>query len=90
TPPVAMAVVGLVTSASSIIGIVEPFLMKPAIDAFGFRSVFVAAALLAAAAALSVRCAIPESPVRGTGRIDVGGALLLGGGLGAVLAYVSV
>ncbi|PRC43213.1 MFS transporter, partial [Mycobacterium sp. ITM-2017-0098] len=42
------------------------------------------------AAALSVRCAIPESPVRGTGRIDVGGALLLGGGLGAVLAYVSV
>ncbi|PRC46410.1 MFS transporter, partial [Mycobacterium sp. ITM-2017-0098] len=42
TPPVAMAVVGLVTSASSIIGIVEPFLMKPAIDAFGFRSVFVA------------------------------------------------
>ncbi|PRC51275.1 MFS transporter, partial [Mycobacterium sp. ITM-2017-0098] len=88
TPPVAMAVVGLVTSASSIIGIVEPFLMKPAIDAFGFRSVFVAAA--SNAAALSVRCAIPESPVRGTGRIDVGGALLLGGGLGAVLAYVSV
>jgi MFS family permease len=90
TPRVAMAVVGLVTSGSSVVGIVEPFLMKPVIDTFGYRSVFVTAALLAAAAALSVRAFIPESPVRGTGRIDVAGALLLGGGLGAVLAYISL
>jgi MFS family permease len=90
TPRVAMAVVGLVTSGSSIVGIIEPFLMKPIIDAFGYRSVFIAAALLAAAAALCVRSFIPESPVRSPGRIDVGGALLLGGGLGAVLAYISL
>lgn len=90
TPPVAMAVVGLVTSGSSIVGIIEPFLMKPIIDVFGYRSVFVAAALLAAAAALCVRSFLPESPVRSTGRIDVRGALLLGGGLGAVLAYTSL
>jgi len=90
TPRVAMAVVGLVTSGSSIVGIIEPFVMKPIIDAFGFRSVFIAAALLAAAAALCVRYFIPESPIRSTGRIDVGGALLLGGGLGAVLAYISL
>ncbi|MBF6237449.1 MFS transporter [Nocardia otitidiscaviarum] len=90
TPTVAMAVVGLVTSGSSVVGIVEPFLMKPIIDLFGYRSVFVAAALLAAAAALCVRAFIPESPVLGHGRIDVGGALLLGGGLGAVLAYISL
>ncbi|MFC4562190.1 MFS transporter [Nocardiopsis mangrovi] len=90
TPGVAMAVVGLVTSGSSVVGIIEPFLMKPFIDAFGYRSVFVAAALLAAAAAVCVRSFIPESPIRGTGRIDVGGALLLGGGLGAVLAYISL
>jgi MFS family permease len=89
-PSVAMAVVGLVTSGSSVVGIVEPFLMKPVIDMFGYRSVFVAAALLAAAAAISVRCLIPESPVRSACRIDIGGALLLGGGLGAVLGYVSL
>jgi MFS family permease len=90
TPRVAMAVVGLVTSGSSIVGIIEPFVMKPVIDAFGFRSVFITAALLAATAALCVRYFIPESPIRSTGRIDVGGALLLGGGLGAVLAYISL
>ncbi|MEU9351984.1 MFS transporter [Streptomyces griseoloalbus] len=90
TPRVAMALVGLVTSGSSIVGIIEPFLMKPVIDVFGYRSVFIVAALLAAAAALCVRSFIPESPIRSTGRIDLGGALLLGGGLGAVLAYISL
>jgi MFS family permease len=90
TPGVAMTMVGLVTSGSSVVGILEPFLMKPIIDAFGYRSVFGAAAVLAAAAAICVRCFIPESPIRGTGRIDTLGALLLGGGLGAVLAYVSL
>jgi MFS family permease len=90
TPPVAMAVVGIVTSGSSLVGIVEPFLMQPVIDILGYRSVFVVAALLAAGAALCVRYVIPESPVRSTGRIDVTGAILLGGGLGAVLAYVSL
>lgn len=90
TPPVAMAVVGLVTSGSSLVGIIEPFLMKPVIDAFGFRSVFMVAALLAAVAALCVRAFVPESPVRSPGRVDVGGALLFGGGLGAVLAYISL
>ena len=90
TPRVAMAVVGLVTSASSIVGIVEPFLMQPVIDAFGYRSVFFAAATLAGVAALSVRAFLPESPIRTTGRIDVGGGLLLGGGLGAMLGYLSL
>lgn len=90
TPPVAMTMVGIVTSGSSVVGIFEPFLMKPAIDAFGYRSVFLVAALLAAAAAICVRAFIPESPVRGDGRIDIAGAVLLGGGLGSVLAYVSL
>jgi MFS family permease len=90
TPGVAMAAIGLVTSGSSIVGIIEPFLMKPIIATFGYRSVFIAAALLAVTAALCVRLIIPESPIRSAGRIDVGGALLLGAGLGAVLAYFSL
>ncbi len=89
-PRVAMVVVGLVTSGSSIAGVFEPFLMQPVIDLFGYRSVFIVGALLAAVAALCVRSLIPKTPVRGGGRIDVRGALLLGGGLGAVLAYASL
>ncbi|GAV40928.1 MFS transporter [Streptomyces acidiscabies] len=90
TPRVAMALIGLVTSGSSVVGIVEPYVMRPVIDVFGYRSVFLVAAVLAAVAALCVRTLIPESPVRGTGRVDLKGALLLGGGIGSVLAYVSL
>jgi MFS family permease len=90
TPRVSVAVVGLVTSGSSVAGIVEPFVMTPVIDVYGYRSVFAVAAMLAAVAAISVRCVIPEAPLRGAGRIDIGGALLLGGGLAAVLGYVSL
>ncbi|MHC9292304.1 MFS transporter [Mycobacterium sp. LTG2003] len=90
SPAVAMAVVGLLTSGSSLVGILEPFLMKPIIDTFGYQSVFVAAALLAAVSALCVHTLIPESPVRSTGRVDVIGAFLLGGALGAVLAYITL
>lgn len=89
-PRVAMAVIGLVTSGAAIVGFIEPLVMQPIIDVFGYRSVFVAAGLLAAVAALCVRAVIPESPVRSSGRIDWGGALLLGGGMGAVLAYISL
>ncbi|WP_234794043.1 MFS transporter [Mycolicibacterium flavescens] len=86
----AMAVVGILTSGSAIVGVVEPFLMAPVIEVLGYRGVFVVAALLAAGAALSVRIFIPESPIRSPGRVDVAGGLLLGGGLGAVLAYASL
>jgi MFS family permease len=89
-PRVAMTAIGIVTSASAVIGIVEPFLMIPIIDRFGFQSVFAVSVALAAAAALCVRLFVPESPIRTSGRVDVGGALLLGGGLAAVLGYVSL
>lgn len=89
-PRVAMTAIGIVTSASAIVGIVEPFLMEPLIDRFGFKSVFAVSVALAAAAALCVRLFIPESPISGGGRVDVGGALLLGGGLAGVLGYASL
>jgi MFS family permease len=89
-PQVAMTAIGIVTSSSAIFGIVEPFLMDPLIARFGYRSVFAVAVALAAASALCVRTFIPESPIRSSGRVDVGGALLLGGGLAAVLGYASL
>lgn len=89
-PATAMTVVGVVTSGSAVIGIVEPFLMQPVIDAYGHRSVFLVAATLAATAAVGVRLVVPESPVRTAGHVDVAGALLLGVGLAALLAYLSL
>jgi MFS family permease len=89
-PRVAMTAIGIVTSASAVIGIVEPFVMEPLIDRFGYQSVFVVSVALAAAAGLFVRLFVPESPIRSNGRVDVGGALLLGGGLAAVLGYISL
>ncbi|WP_233159784.1 MFS transporter [Pseudonocardia sp. MH-G8] len=90
-PRVAMTAIGIVTSASAIIGIVEPFVMEPLIAQFGFHSVFAVSVALAATAALSVGVFIPETPILGGGgRIDVGGALLLGGGLAGVLGYASL
>jgi MFS family permease len=89
-PRVAMTAIGIVTSASAVVGIVEPFLMTPIIDRFGFQSVFVVSLALSAVAALCVRLLVPESPIRSNGRVDLGGALLLGGGLAAVLGYISL
>ncbi|GAB3442962.1 MFS transporter [Streptomonospora sediminis] len=87
---VALSAIGFVTAGASIGGIFEPLVMQPVIDVFGYRSVFVAAGVLAIVAAISVRGIIPEPPVRTAGRIDWGGALLLGGGMGAILAYISL
>jgi MFS family permease len=89
-PRVAMTAIGIVTSASAVIGIVEPFLMEPLIDRFGYRSVFVVSVALSAVAGLCVRMFVPESPIRTNGKVDVGGAMLLGGGLAAVLGYISL
>ncbi|MCF2435045.1 hypothetical protein LV779_12320 [Streptomyces thinghirensis] len=52
---------------------------------FGFQILFVLSAFVAAAMAICVHKVIPESLVKAPGRIDVGGALLLGGGLAGVL-----
>ncbi|WP_229877725.1 MFS transporter [Streptomyces bluensis] len=89
-PRIAMTAVGVVTSGSAVLGIVSPFLFEVLAAEYGFRSVFVVSAVVAAVAAVCVRGLIPESPVRTGGKLDVVGAVLLGGGLAAVLSYVSL
>ncbi|MEV5410322.1 MFS transporter [Thermopolyspora sp. NPDC052614] len=86
----AMVVTGVVTSGSAAFGIVTPFVLQIATAAFGWRFVFVVAAGFAAVGALCVRLAIPNSAVRTPGRLDVAGALVLGGGLAGVLMYISL
>ncbi|WP_335987671.1 MFS transporter [Glycomyces sp. MUSA5-2] len=89
-PRIGMIVVGIVTSGSAVLNIASRFLIERLAEAFGFHVLFLVSAAVAVAMALCVRRFLPESPVRTPGRIDVGGALLLGGGLAGVLGYLSL
>jgi MFS family permease len=89
-PRLAMIVVGIVTTGNAVFGIGFPFVFETLAVSFGHRIVFVVSGLLAAITAVLVRVVIPASTVRTPGRIDVAGALLLGGGLAAVVGYISL
>jgi MFS family permease len=89
-PKFAMVVTGFVTSGSAVFGIVTPFILEPAVHAFGWRVVFVISAAFAGVATVLVRFVLPESRNRTPGRADVRGALVLGGGLAGVLVYISL
>ncbi|ATL31159.1 MFS transporter [Streptomyces formicae] len=89
-PRIAMIIVGIVTSGSAVLNIASRFLIERLATEFGFQILFLVSAAVAIAMAICVHHALPESLVRTPGRIDVGGALLLGGGLAGVLGYVSL
>lgn len=59
------------------------------VDHAGFHWSFVAAVLLTIAVFVTVLRVVPESPFRTAARVDWGGAVLLLGGLGALLAAIS-
>lgn len=89
-PHIAMIVVGVVTSSSAVLSIASRFLIEHLATKFGFQVLFFISAFVAAAMVVIVRAFIPESLSRTPRRIDIGGALLLGGGLAGVLGYVSL
>lgn len=89
-PRIGMTVVGIVTSGSAVLGIITPVFFVLMADAYGFKSVFVLSAAVAFAMAICVRTLLPESQIRTPGRLDVAGAVLLGGGMATVLSYVSL
>lgn len=86
----AMIVVGIVTSGTAVLNIASRFLVERLAAEFGFQILFLIAAAVAAAMAICVVAVVPESRVRTPGRLDVGGAVLLGGGLAGVLSYISL
>ncbi|GAA0896862.1 MFS transporter [Pseudonocardia zijingensis] len=88
-PRIAMPAVGVVTTGSAVVNFGAAFVLEPLAAAYGFRVVFVTAAVLGAVAAVTVRAVVPESTRRTPGRLDVGGAVLLGAGLAMVLGYIS-
>ncbi|AXB42526.1 MFS transporter [Amycolatopsis albispora] len=89
-PRIAMVVVGIVTSGSAVLNIASRFLTEKLAADFGFQILFLVSAVVAVTMAICVRRIVPESPITTPGRVDAGGALLLGGGLAGVLSYVSL
>ncbi|MDW6066258.1 MFS transporter [Streptomyces sp. FXJ1.4098] len=89
-PDMAMIATGIVTSGSALLSIGMPVLFEITAAEFGWRSVFVASAVFAAVAAVLVHRLLPASTLRTPGKVDIAGALLLGGGLAAVLSYISL
>ena len=86
----AMVVVGIVTSGAGVLNIAFRFLLEQLAAEFGFQVLFLVSAVIAVAMAICVVLVIPESRIRTPGRIDLAGALLLGGGLAGVLSYISL
>jgi MFS family permease len=86
---IGMIVTGIVTTGNAVFGIVFPFVFEELSEAYGYQIVFIVSGIFAAAGAILVRFFLPESVIKTPGRIDVAGALLLGGGLAAVVSYVS-
>jgi MFS family permease len=88
TLPLAVAIS---VSGAGILSIGAALALGPLITTFGFRSTFAVPAILALILVIVVRLAVPEVPraelIR---RIDVAGALLIGGGVGIILLGVSL
>jgi MFS family permease len=89
-PRIAMPAVGAVTTCAGVVGIALTTSVESLVAEFGFQVVFAASALSAIVAVVCIRAFVPESEVRTPGRIDVAGTLLLGGGVVAVLGYISL
>jgi MFS family permease len=89
-PRIGMIIVGIVTSGTAVLNIASRFLIEKLAAEFGFQILFLGSAVVAVVMAICVRNVVPESTTKTPGRVDLVGALLLGGGLVGVLGYVSV
>lgn len=82
--------VGLVATGSGLPGALIPFITGPVIDHFGYRYVFGGLAVVMALLSMAIAAVIGESKVIDSGKVDYLGAVLMGVGVGAVLAGVSL
>ena len=81
--------VSICTGGLGLAAVITPFLNGWLLDTWGWRSVFVFDLLWVTVMAAAIPLSTPESPVRTAARLDLLGALLLGGGAAAVLVAVS-
>ncbi|MFJ9553957.1 MFS transporter [Nocardiopsis sp. NPDC101807] len=89
-PRIAMPAVGAVATGAGFLGVGLTVLIEALAGRFGFQAVFAASFLLTMVAVACIRGVVPDPGFRTPGRVDVAGALLLGGGLTAVLGYISL
>lgn len=82
--------VGIVSTGFGVIASVIPFALGALADAFGFEAIFWFTAAYGVVLLVALRILVPETTLRASGRVDVLGAALLGGGIAALLAYVSL
>ncbi len=85
---VALAV-SIATSGMGLIAIAAPFLTGWLLDGYGFRSIFWFFVICLAVLGGLIQLTTPESNVRLRSRIDLVGAILLGGGIAGILIAVS-
>jgi MFS family permease len=72
------------------LSIVTPILVGWLLTAYGFRGMFWFDVLWTAGFCLAIWATTPESPLRRRARVDILGALLLGGGVAALLLVISM
>lgn len=77
--------ISIATNGVGVVTVAGPFLAGWLIDDFGARAVFWFVVLISIPGLLLTRFVVPETPVRAKTSVDWLGALLLGGGLGALL-----
>jgi len=82
--------VSIATGGMGLIAIPAPWLSGWLLDTWGFRAVFWFFVIALALLAVVIRVTTDESAIRQRARVDYLGALLLGAGLAAVLAAVSM
>lgn len=82
--------ISICTNGLGIITVIGPLFAGLMIDNFGVMSVFWPVLILSALGAVLTALFVPETAVRAHGKVDWLGALLLGAGLGAILAYADL
>lgn len=88
-PPTLALSVSVGAAGMGLMAVPSPFLAGWLLDTWSFRSLFWFFAIVLVAMAPLIVATTPESPVRTPGRVDVPGALMLGGGLALVLVSIS-
>jgi MFS family permease len=82
--------VSVSTTGVGFLSVLTPVLVGWLLVSFGFRGMFWFDAICTLLFLFAIRASTPESPLRRDSRVDVLGALLLGGGLAAVLLVISM
>lgn len=89
-PPKTIAMsIALATSGMGIVSIATPFLTGWLIDDYGWRSLFWFFTIILITTGICIKLSTRESTYRLRSKIDLIGAALLGGGIGAILVAVS-